>query len=260
MAKVAVIVGAASKHDQDGQDDTLPPSSRYGLGGALALRFAQDFHVVLFGRRTNVLELVAAEVKNCGGAASVATCDVEDDASVKAAFDLARSLGTIEVVIFNVAPPFPAGKDFSSLPQPEEIDPEYFTRAFNIGVTGCVRCVREIIPEMLERQRGTLLLSGATMSLRGGPNFSCMAPVKAALRSLGQSMFQCYAPKGVHVCHVVLDGVIASPNTKGWASKVMLQDPAELADAFAMIHEQKRTAWSHELQLTPHGESVGQRL
>ena len=32
---------------------------------------------------------------------------------------------------------------------------------------------------MLERQRGTLLLSGATMSLRGGPNFSCMAPVKA---------------------------------------------------------------------------------
>ena len=32
---------------------------------------------------------------------------------------------------------------------------------------------------MLERQRGTLLLSGATMSLRGGPKFACMAPVKA---------------------------------------------------------------------------------
>ncbi len=44
---------AKSTTHQDGQDDTLPPSSRYGLGGALALRFAQDFHVVLFGRRSS---------------------------------------------------------------------------------------------------------------------------------------------------------------------------------------------------------------
>ena len=41
-----------------------------------------------------------------------------------------------------------------------------------------------------------------------------------SLKNLRELRFQCYAPKGVHVCHVVLDGVIASPNTKGWASKV----------------------------------------
>jgi short-subunit dehydrogenase len=59
---------------------------------------------------------------------------------------------------------------------------------------------------MIERGRGTVLLSGATMALRGGSGFACMAPVKAALRSLGQSMFQEYAPKGIHVAHVVIDG------------------------------------------------------
>ncbi|CAE7041447.1 unnamed protein product [Symbiodinium sp. CCMP2592] len=115
------------------------------------------------------------------------------------------------------------------------------------------------------------------MAMRGGPKFACMAPIKAALRSLGQAMYQTYAPKGVHVAHVVIDGVIESPNTKAWASKVMLQDPADLADAFFALHEQKPSVWSYapwmhqgfsgadvvlefrcqEIQLTPCRESVG---
>ncbi|CAE7355462.1 unnamed protein product, partial [Symbiodinium necroappetens] len=95
------------------------------------------------------------------------------------------------------------------------------------------------------------------MAMRGGPKFACMAPIKAALRSLGQAMYQTYAPKGVHVAHVVIDGVIESPNTKAWATKVMLQDPADLADAFFALHEQKPCVWSYEIQLTPCKESVG---
>ncbi|CAE7377511.1 budC [Symbiodinium natans] len=261
MAKVAVIVGAASKHDKDGTDVDLPPASRWGLGGALCLRFAQGgFHVALLGRRVPILDGVAKEVQAIGGTATCIQCDVEDNASVKSAFDAAKSLGTVEVVVYNVAPPFPPGCDFTNLPMAEVVDPEYFTRAFNIGVSGCVRCVREIAPDMMERGRGTILLSGATMALRGGPKFACMAPIKAALRSYGQAMYQTYAPKGVHVAHVVIDGVIESPNTKAWADKVMLQDPADLADAFFAMHEQKPSAWSYEMQLTPCRESVGMRL
>jgi len=261
MAKVAVIVGAASKHDKDGADTELPPASRWGLGGALCLRFAKGgFHVALLGRRVPILEGVAKEVQAVGGTATCIQCDVEDNASVKDAFDLVKSLGTVEVVIYNVAPPFPPGCDFTNLPMAEAVDPEYLTKAFNIGVSGCVRCIREIAPDMLERGHGTILLSGATMAMRGGPKFACMAPIKAALRSLGQAMYQTYAPKGVHVAHVVIDGVIESPNTKAWATKVMLQDPADLADAFFALHEQKPSVWSYEIQLTPCRESVGMRL
>ena len=51
---------------------------------------------------------------------------------------------------------------------------------------------------MLERGRGTVLLSGATMAIRGGAKFACQSPIKFGLRSLGQSMFQSYAPQGVN--------------------------------------------------------------
>ena len=113
---------------------------------------------------------------------------------------------------------------------------------------------------MVERGHGTILLSGATMALRGGSGFACMAPVKAALRSLGQSMYQEYASKGVHVAHVVIDGIIESPNTAPWGAKVMLQSPADLADAYIALHEQKRSVWSYEIQLSPCAGSLGMRL
>merc|ERR1712048_822551 len=187
-------------------------------------------------------------------------CDVTDDASVRAAFDLAKSLGVIEVMVFNVAPGFPPGRTFANLPIPHEIDPEYLTAGFNIGVTGCARCIQEVVPAMVQRGRGTILLSGATMALRGGSNFGCMAPVKAALRSLGQSMYQEYAPKGIHVAHVVIDGVIESPNTKAWGEKLMLQSPSDLADAYIALHEQKPSVWSYEIQLSPQQGTLGQRL
>lgn len=223
------------------------------------MRFAAaGFHVVLMGRRLEISEAVAAEVVAQGGTATCVVCDVANDASVKSAFEEAKKAGNIEVMVFNVAPAFPPGVGFANLPVPHDVDTDYLTTSFNIGVTGCVRCVRETVPGMVERGQGTILLSGATMALRGGSKFACTAPVKAALRSLGQSMYQEYAPQGVHVGHVIIDGVIESPNTKSW--DVMLQNPSDLADAYVALHEQKPTVWSYEIQLSPCKGTVGQRL
>lgn len=258
--KVCVIVGAGSKHDKEGTATDLPVTSRWGLGGALPLRFAAGgFHVLLLARRVENCEAVAEAVRAAGGTATVVSCDVTDDASVKAAFDVAKSHGTIEVMIYNAAPGFPPGRTFGNMPAPHEIDAAYLQGAFDVGVTGCVRCVSQVVPEMLERGRGTILLSGATMALRGGAKFGALAPVKTALRSYGQSMFQEYAPKGVHVAHVVIDGVIHSPATLGWDIK-MYQDPADLADAYFMLHEQKPSVWSYEIQLSPCLSGVGMRM
>mmetsp|Transcript_114875 Transcript_114875/g.308078 ORF Transcript_114875/g.308078 Transcript_114875/m.308078 type:complete len:100 (+) Transcript_114875:1-300(+) len=99
------------------------------------------------------------------------------------------------------------------------------------------------------------------MALRGGSKFGCVAPVKTALRSLGQSMYQAYASKGVHVAHVVIDGVIESPNTKEWGGEgLMLQNPADLADAYIALHEQKPTVWSYEIMLSPQRGTPGMRM
>merc|ERR1712216_230503 len=177
MAKVAVIVGCGSKHDKDGSDTELPVTSRWGLGGALSMRFAAaGFHVALMGRRPEIGAAVAAHVASQGGAATPITCDVADDASVQRAFDEAKALGDIEVMVFNCAPGFPPGRSFGDLPAPHEVPADYLTQAFNIGVTGCVRCVNQVVPGMVERRHGSILLSGATMALRGGSGFAVHVP------------------------------------------------------------------------------------
>ena len=113
---------------------------------------------------------------------------------------------------------------------------------------------------MLERGQGTILLSGATMGLRGGANFGSVSPVKFGLRSLGQSMFQEYAPQGVHVAHIVIDGVIDSPATRPFGEHIQLQDPAALAEAYVMLTQQPPSTWSYELMLSPQKGSVGMRM
>jgi len=258
--KVAVVVGAGTKYSQDGGAE-MPPSSRWGLGGALSLRFAAGgFHVVLLGRRVPILEEVADAVRAEGGTATTCACDVTDDDSVKRAFDVARDVGDVEVLLFNAAPGLPEGRDFWNMPAPHEVDPAYLQTAFNIGVTGCVRCTKHVMPQMLERKRGTVLLTGATMSLRGSAKFAALSPVKFALRSLGQSMFQEYAPQGVHVGHVILDGVIESPGTLAVGEKVTLLNPAHLADVYFDLHLQKSTTWSYEIQVSPQSGTVGTRM
>jgi len=248
-----------------GNAQLVVTDSLAGLGGALSLTFGDaGFHVILMARRAAILDDVAAAIKARGGLATPVVCDVTDDASVKAAFERARAVGPIEVLVYNVAPPFPGGVDFDSLPGVEAIDAAYLVRSFDIGVAGALRCAHQVLPAMVAAGRGSVLLGGATMALRGGKNFGCMSPIKFGLRSLGQTMYQEYAPKGVHVAHVVIDGVIASPNTRLLAQKVPgglpLQNPQHLAEAFLALHHQPPTTWTHELQLSPNMASIGMRL
>lgn len=261
MAKpVAVIIGAGSKHDKDGSGTHLPATSRYGLGGALSMQFSKEYHVVLMGRRLNILQEVGAEVEKTGGEATCVQCDVSSDDSVAAAFAKAKEVGEIAVLVFNASAPFPEGTSFGNFPKPAALDPTYMQFAFNITVCGAIRCVKCVMDDMLARGSGTILLSGATMSLRGGAAFAAMSPMKFALRSYGQSLYQEYAPQGIHVAHVIIDGVIESPNTEAWGGSVQLQNPADLADAFVYLVKQPPTTWTYELQLSPQRGGIGMRL
>ena len=148
--KVAVIVGCGSKHDKFGDAEAkaeeYPPTVRFGLGGALSLRFAAaGFHTVLCSRRQELLDAVSAEVAAAGGQSTSVVCDVTSDESVKAAFSKAREIGKVEVTVFNCAPAFPAA--FGEFPLPAEVDPAFLTSCFDVGVSGCLRCAREVIPQ-----------------------------------------------------------------------------------------------------------------
>ncbi|MEM1075891.1 MAG: SDR family NAD(P)-dependent oxidoreductase [Pseudomonadota bacterium] len=260
--RVAVIVGAGSKYTKGDISSEVNPAIKWGLGGALSQRFAQDYTTVLMGRSVAKMTDLADEIENQGGQAVPVECDVTDEVAVNAAFAKASTLGDLQVMVYNAAPPYPPGATFDNMPLPHEVDAKYLQLGFDIGVTGCLRCVRAVLPSMLHAERGTILLTGATQSLRGAASFASMSPVKFALRSLGQSMYQAYAPRGIHVAHVLVDGPIDSPNLRDQLAgqEIAFLDPGELAEAYIMLTKQPPSCWSYELQLSPGRASVGMRL
>jgi NAD(P)-dependent dehydrogenase (short-subunit alcohol dehydrogenase family) len=104
---------------------------------------------------------------------------------------------------------------------------------------------------MLKRGRGTIIFSGATGSIRGGAGFAAFAVPKFALRALAQSMARELGPKGLHVAHVILDGMIAQQDDTASATELL---PAAIAEAYYQLHRQHRSAWTHEIDLRPSGE------
>lgn len=176
-------------------------------------------------------------------------CDVTDAGRVDEAISkIERDLGPIDTVVHGVGA-------FSRAPF-LEATPEDFDRAWAVSAKGAFLLSQRVLPGMLERGRGTLLLCGATASLRGGPEFAALASSKFALRGLAQSLAREFGPRGVHVAHVVIDGIIWCPWTRERFNvrRKNCLDPDALAAAFADLQAQPSSVWTHELDLRPAGE------
>ncbi len=222
-----------------------------GLGAAVARRFAREgFAVALMARRTESVAGVREDIENGDGTALTVSADATDPASVAAAFDRVRAeLGDPEVFVYN-AGAFQMGGIL-------EISPEKFDECFKANCAGAFYAAQQVLPSMVEAGRGTLLLTGATASLRGGARFSALAVGKFGLRALAQSMAREFGPQGVHVAHVVIDGQIDTPRVRemspGREDHTMLS-PNAIAGTYWQLHLQDRTAWTLELDLRPSVE------
>ena len=115
---------------------------------------------------------------------------------------------------------------------------------------------------MVQRERGTIIFTGATASIRGNAGFSAFSGAKAALRMLAQSMARELGPRGIHVAHVVIDGGIDTESSAGFGPILMKPRrrtwcfrPMRFAAQYVSLHKQHRSAWTHELDLRPWGES-----
>jgi len=219
-----------------------------GLGAALARRFAQGGHAVaLVARTAAALEPVAAEIGSTGGRALVVTADAASAADARTACARVRAeLGPIGVLVYN-AGAFQLGGVL-------ELTPERLEECFRIGCLGALVWSQEVVPGMLERKRGTILLTGATASLRGSARFAALAVPKFGLRALGQSMARELGPQGVHVAHVVVDGMIDTPRVRqmvGARDSGSMLDPAAIAETYWHLAEQPATVWTQELDVRP---------
>ena len=153
-----------------------------GLGAAISRRFAREgFSVALLARSEGSTAPVREEIERSGGEALAVEADATDAASVARAFENVRaSLGDPEVFVYN-AGAFRMGGIL-------EVSPENFDRCLKANCAGAFYASQQVLPAMLQEGRGTVILTGATASLRGSANFSSLATGKFALRVLAQSM------------------------------------------------------------------------
>jgi NAD(P)-dependent dehydrogenase (short-subunit alcohol dehydrogenase family) len=136
-----------------------------------------------------------------------------------------------------------------------------FEKVWRLGCYAGFLFGREAARRLTPRGKGTILFTGATASVRGGAHFAAFAAAKNGLRAVAQSMARELGPKGIHVAHVVIDGMIDSAATrarfperaKDLGPDAML-DTGAIAELFYQIHAQPRSAWTFEADLRPSGE------
>ena len=224
-------------------------------GSAVARRFAKEGYTVCVARRTaTALKPLVDQITVEGGKAVAFGLDARrEDQVVNFFHQIEAEVGPVEVMVFNVG----GNVRFPVL----ETTAQKYYKVWEMCAMAGFLAGREAARIMLPRGRGTLLFTGATASLRGAAGFSAFAGGKAALRALAQSMARELGPKGLHVAHVVIDGMIDTAFTREhFAQRVEevgpdgILNPDHIADAYWWLHEQPRDAWTFELDLRPSAE------
>ena len=217
-----------------------------GLGASLARRFARGgFAVGLVARHPTFIDELRREIADAGGKAIALVADVSRPAEVRTAVERVRSeLGRISLLLHNASSS--AGDGLL------ETTPEEFESSWRIATLGGFVCAQETAPDMIASGKGTMIFTGATSSVRGG-GWLAFSSAKFALRGLVQSLARELWPQGVHVAHVVVDGLIGPAGVKNGEGEPKL-DPDQMAEAYWHLASQHPTAWSLELDLRPHRE------
>ena len=266
---VAVVVGATSKWQSDGRntrlahgraldDSNIPVGARWGVGGAVAQKFAQQgCFVVLTTRSEPNAAGLAAAIREQGGDCTIVELDLSSQDSIASAFDtVRRDAGDPDVLIYNAGylegRDLPPGKELL-----EYIPVEMFDTAQHVASRGPFLVAKEVLPAMRQKGAGSFFFSNNSKSLRGKKRMTgeSLYYPRVLMRALAQVLTEEYSEHGVHVANVVIDGTIDSPGTRA-LPKVqnrpeLVINPVKIAEAFWYLHTQDRSCWTHELQLTP---------
>ena len=238
QTKVVVVIGAGDS-----------------LGSAVARRFAREGYTICAARRDgDKLAPLCQEIRALGGNAFGFSLDARKEEPTVALFEkIEKEIGEIEVTVFNVG----GNVMFPIL----ETTAKKYYKVWEMGCFAGFLSGREAARWMVPRNRGTIIFTGATASMRGAAGFSAFAGAKHALRALAQSMARELGPQGIHIAHVVIDGAIDTPWIRETFPEMVASKPAhgllnpkEIAENYFMLHNQPKSAWTFELDLRPSVE------
>jgi len=237
-SKVCVIVGAGD-----------------ATGTALARKFHREGFAVACVRR-NGDKLDDGIVKELGAGCRGFGVDARKEEDITALFrQVEAEMGPVEVCIHNIG----GNVRFPLMETTERV----YRKVWELCALSAFLVGREAVKHMLPRKRGTMIFTGATASTRGAANFAAFSGGMSAKRALAQSMAREFAPQGIHVVHVVIDGpietkfirdIFGEEKFKEMKANAQLLDPSHIADAYYNLHTQQKTAWTFELDLRPYSE------
>ncbi len=218
-----------------------------GNGLSLSKKFAAEgYQVAMLARSQERLDDYQGQISGSRGYPT----DVGDPEAVRKTFaSIRKDLGPVSVLLHNAGSG--AFHDFQS------ITTDDFETSWRVNCLGLLSCGQEAASDMIDAGAGSIIVTGATASLRGGAITAGFAPAKAAQRSLAQSMAKSLGPKGIHVALVIVDGVIDIPNTRAFfkdKSDDFFLKAEAIADTVFHLVQQDRSAWTFELDVRPFGE------
>lgn len=227
-------------------------------GSAIARAFAREGMVSCVVRRDRhaaALEEMAQSIRDEGHEAVAMPADARDEDEIVALVDrIEKEIGPLEVAVFNIG----ANVSFPIADTTARV----YRKVWEMACFAGFLMGREVAKRMMERERGTIIFTGATASFRGRETLSAFSGAKHALRALAQSMARELGPKNIHVAHTIIDGAIDSnfiremyPNVDQMRDEDAILNPDHIAQNYVMLHKQPRTAWTHELDMRPWKET-----
>ena len=238
-----------------------------GIGGTVATKFAQEGYHSSLCRRSDKegLDRLVKNIKDQEGSANGYIMNaIEDNAIEEVITSIESDIGPIEVLVYNLG----AQTGMKMLDQTSHKEFEWGWRMASFGL---FRAAKVLCPLMLERGKGTFLVTSATAAMRGNMNQHSHAAAMGARRMLCQSLNAEFSSQGIHVVHIVVDGAVDAPDTLGKMmgpemyqkfreTKGMEHDglllPEKIADTYYHLAQQHRSSWTHELDMRAFSDAA----
>ena len=235
-----------------------------GIGGNVANLFAaNDYHAVLCRRSDqSTLDTQVSNIKQNGGDASGFLLDATSENAIEDLINtVEKDIGEIDVAVYNLG----AQIGTRSL---EDTSLQTFELGWKMGCQGLFRLAKSICPLMEARRKGTLLVTSATSAVRGNAGQHSHAAAMGGRRMLCQTLNAEYAPRNIHVSHIVVDGAVDAPDTLGkmlgdnfesyktFKGEDGLLEPSSIAETYWHLHSQHRSAWTFEIDLRSYTDNA----
>ena len=235
-----------------------------GIGGSVGKKFAAEGYHAALCRRSDIdgLNTMVSGLQEAGMSASGHLLNAVDEGVLEGLVEEVEAIGPIDTVLYNLGAQI-GNRSLDDTPL------KTFELGWRMACFGLFRVAKVLVPLMVERGHGTILVTSATAAVRGNSGQHSHAAAMAGRRLLCQSLNAEYAAQGVHVVHILIDGAVDAPDTLGkmlgpenfealrearGKGKDGLLLPEKMAETYYHLAQQHRSAWTHELDLRAHSD------